>query len=74
MALVDKAGGLIAVDLLLENVMEKSIFHVELVYRPAASVRQGVNRVDHGRFDDGRKSFTKVDARSLGKATNNPCT
>jgi hypothetical protein len=46
MALVNKAGGLIAVDLLLENVMEKSIFHVELVYRPAASVRQGVNRVD----------------------------
>jgi hypothetical protein len=35
MVLIDEADGLIAVELVLENATEKSVFHVELVYQLA---------------------------------------
>jgi hypothetical protein len=48
---VDEAGGLVAIDLLVEDAIEEGVLHVELVHRPVAGACQGKHRANEHRVD-----------------------
>ena len=71
-SVVDEAGGLLAVHLLLKMAMEKCIRDVHLMHRPGA----GDGKLEDGPYRPGfhnwSKSVGEVDARSLKKTAHHP--
>ena len=64
-ASVNKAGRLLAVDLLVKSAMEKSILDVELVNWPRPRDRKAENDADHRRLNNRAECLIKINALLL---------
>ena len=69
---VNKPGGLLAEDLLLEVTMEEGVGDVHLVHRPSTGDRKVENRAYRAGLDDRSEGVGEVDASTLSEATNDP--
>ena len=69
---VNKPGGLLAEDLLLEVTMEDSVGDVHLVHRPSTGDRKMENCAYRAGLDDQSEGVGEVDASTLSEATNDP--
>jgi hypothetical protein len=66
---VDEAFRLLAVDSLLEVVVEKGILHVELAHGLVSGRSNAEDGADRGRLDNRAECLIVVDAFLLGEAT-----
>jgi len=69
---VDEARGLLAVDVLLQVHVKKSILDVMLVNRPGARGGGAKDNIYCCRFDNWAEGFIIVDVVLLGEATDQP--
>ena len=69
---VDKANGLLTVDLLRQVAMEEGVGDVHLMHQPRARSGEVQNRADRARFDNRGKRIREVDTRALPKAAHDP--
>ena len=69
---VNKPGGLLAEDLLLEVSMKEGVGDVHLVHQPSTGDRKVENRAYRVGLDDRSKGVGEVDASTLSEATNDP--
>ena len=69
---VEEAGGLLAVDVLLEPAVEEGVLDVQLVDRPAAGDGEGEDGADGRRFHDGTEGFPVVHAFLLSESSKDP--
>ena len=68
---VNKPGGLLAEDLLLEVTMEEGVGDVHLVHWPSTGDHKVENRAYRAGLDDRSEGVGEVDASMLSEATNN---
>jgi hypothetical protein len=71
-ALVNKVGGLLTVDLLVKDATKEGILDVELVDRPRPRDGDAEDDPYRGRLDDGTEGLVEIDARLLREAANHP--
>ena len=69
---VNKPGGLLVEDLLLEVTMEEGVGDVHLVHRPSMGDRKVENHAYRAGLDDRSEGVGEVDARTMSEATNDP--
>jgi hypothetical protein len=62
---VDKAGGLIAVYLLLQYVVSKGVLRIEFVHRLDTRARQGEHGEDRVQLDHREEGVTEINAHAL---------
>jgi hypothetical protein len=69
---VNKARGLLTVDLLVKSAMKKGVLNIELMNGPRARDGDTEDDADHGWLDDGTESLIKVYPRLLREAADHP--
>ena len=69
---INKPGGLLAEDRLLEVTMEEGVGDVHLVHRPSTGDRKVAYRAYRAGLDDRSEGVGEVDANTLSEATNDP--
>ena len=69
---VNKSGGLLAEDLLLEVTMEEGIGDVHLVHRPSTGDCKVENHANRAGLNNQSEGVGEVDASMLSEATNDP--
>lgn len=69
---VNKPGGLLAEDLLLEVTMEEGVGDVHLMHRSSTGDRKVENRAYRAGLDNQSEGVGEVDASRLSEATNDP--
>ena len=67
---VNKPGGLLAEELLLEVTMKEGVGDVHLVHRPRTGDRKVENRAYRAGLDDRSEGVGEVDASTPSEATN----